>query len=448
MGLKVDERFVLVGGRQHMETLQNHIIPISIKGGLAYIQPVGKPTDKDMDDYPHVFFTNPADWDSALLDYEFPATDGQPVWDQLMDPRPYEEPRFDEFGDFTGRVVATLDILTGDTPYAFYISSRRDSGSPNTVCREPDWESLRPCFGWTSIQHIKDTYKITSRFGTVPHNNLMRKHYKSRNPVLNIPRRSEPVATDTIYSDTPAVCSGVKSAQFFAGRKTLVCDVYPLQRAKKFINALEDKIRKRGARESLISDRTQVLISKKVDDLLRSLLIKVFSSEPHHQHQNFAENMFGTTLEWTNRVMNFSGAHSCLWLLAIQYVVYLRNHLASPALGNQCPLFALAGQTQDISHLTHFLFNQPVFYRIDDDSKSFHSSGTELKGHWVGFGEHIGDLMTWKILTEDDDDIIYRSSVHPTSSGFDINRRLELTRIGERGGRAIFVACFCTIQAP
>ncbi|KAL7570279.1 hypothetical protein ACA910_020700 [Epithemia clementina (nom. ined.)] len=61
IGLKVDERSVLVGGRQCIETLQNHIIPITIKGGLAYIQPVGKPTNKDMDDYPHVFFTNPAD---------------------------------------------------------------------------------------------------------------------------------------------------------------------------------------------------------------------------------------------------------------------------------------------------------------------------------------------------------------------------------------------------
>ncbi|KAL7564560.1 hypothetical protein ACA910_013960 [Epithemia clementina (nom. ined.)] len=100
MGLKVDERPALVDGCQHIETLQNHIIPISIKGGLAYIKPVGKPTDQDMDDYPCVFFTNPADWDPALLDYEFPDTDGQSIWDQLMDPRPYEEPRFDEFGEF------------------------------------------------------------------------------------------------------------------------------------------------------------------------------------------------------------------------------------------------------------------------------------------------------------------------------------------------------------
>ena len=35
---------------------------------------------------------------------------------------------------------------------------------------------------------------------------------KSRNPALNIPRRHEAVATDTVFSDTPAVDSGVKKS--------------------------------------------------------------------------------------------------------------------------------------------------------------------------------------------------------------------------------------------
>ena len=38
------------------------------------------------------------------------------------------------------------------------------------------------------------------------------KTLESRNPALNVPRRHEPVATDTIFSDTPAVDSGVKQA--------------------------------------------------------------------------------------------------------------------------------------------------------------------------------------------------------------------------------------------
>ena len=60
----------------------------------------------------------------------------------------------------------------------------------------------------------------------------MRKHSKSRNPTLNIPRRHEPVATDTVFSDTPAVDNGVKQAQVFVGRYTLLAEAYPMKIGK------------------------------------------------------------------------------------------------------------------------------------------------------------------------------------------------------------------------
>ena len=50
----------------------------------------------------------------------------------------------------------------------------------------------------------------------------MKKHLKSRNPALSIPRRHEAVATDTVFSDTPAVDSGVKQAQVFVGSEGIL----------------------------------------------------------------------------------------------------------------------------------------------------------------------------------------------------------------------------------
>ena len=47
---------------------------------------------------------------------------------------------------------------------------------------------------------------------SLPNTFPMKKHLKSRNPALNILRRHEAVATDTVFSDTPAVDSGVKKA--------------------------------------------------------------------------------------------------------------------------------------------------------------------------------------------------------------------------------------------
>ena len=58
------------------------------------------------------------------------------------------------------------------------------------------------------------------------------KRNKSRNLALNIPRRHEPVATDTVFSDTPAVDHGVKQAQMFVGSDTLVADAYPMKSGK------------------------------------------------------------------------------------------------------------------------------------------------------------------------------------------------------------------------
>ena len=39
----------------------------------------------------------------------------------------------------------------------------------------------------------------------------------------------------TEFSDTPAVDSGVKQAQVFVGRDTLVADAYPMKSGKQFV---------------------------------------------------------------------------------------------------------------------------------------------------------------------------------------------------------------------
>jgi hypothetical protein len=78
----------------------------------------------------------------------------------------------------------------------------------------------------------------------------------------------EPVAADTIYSDTPAIDCGVTSAQLFVGIKTHTADVYPIKSSKQFVNTLLDNITQRGAPTKLISDRAQVKISERVKQVL------------------------------------------------------------------------------------------------------------------------------------------------------------------------------------
>ena len=57
----------------------------------------------------------------------------------------------------------------------------------------------------------------------------LRKTYKSPFPALNVHRRNEAVATDTVYADVPAVDNGSTIAQIYAGRTSLVTDVYAMK---------------------------------------------------------------------------------------------------------------------------------------------------------------------------------------------------------------------------
>ena len=72
----VDEKSIKVGGTQLITTLDGYSLPLLIRDGLAYATSLGRPTDQDMDTYPHVFFTSPDEWDRSVLDHDPPHLDG------------------------------------------------------------------------------------------------------------------------------------------------------------------------------------------------------------------------------------------------------------------------------------------------------------------------------------------------------------------------------------
>ena len=186
----VDEKSVKVGGTQLITTLDGYSVPLLIKAGLAYATSLGKPTDQDNDTYPHVFFTSPDEWDPSVLDHDPPHLDGLDP-SQVPD-QPFGDPMFDAYGDFNEHIIANLNILLDAPPEdcGSYtdISSVFKANLHQSSPQEPDWNALRPFFAWTSPSSIKDTFNVTTRHGTAPHTqDYIKKHFKSRNPVFNIP---------------------------------------------------------------------------------------------------------------------------------------------------------------------------------------------------------------------------------------------------------------------
>ena len=257
-----------------------------------------------------------------------------------------------------------------------------------------DYEKLRPFFGWVNSDIVKQTIDQTTQWGVALDSFPMKRHLKSRNPVLNVPRRHEPVATDTIFSDTPALDSRVKQAQVFVGR-----------------------------------DSAKTEISKKVMDIFRAYHISNCHSEPYHQNQNPAEWQYRTIKSWTNTVMNRSGAPANCWLLCMIYVCYILNHIACGALNGSIPLLVLYGITPDISIMLLYTFYQPVFYATHD--QHFPAESEERAAFWVGFGEQCGDAMTHELLDKITQKIIYRSVVRPITKS-NPNHRLDIDG-GESG---------------
>ena len=402
----VDETSVKVGGTQLITTLDEYSVPLLIKDGLAHATSLGKSTDQDMDTYPHVFITSPDEWDPS----------------QVPD-QPFGDPMFDAHGDFNQPIIANLnnllDVPPGDCGSHTEISSVFTANLHQSSPQEPDWNTQRPFLAWTSPSSIKDTFNVTTRHGTAPNTqDYIKKHFKPRNPVFSISRCSEAGATDTIFSDTPAVDDGSTMAQFFCGHDTLVCDAYGIKSTKQFINTLSDKIRKWGAKDTLISDGGKYDISKGVTDFLHSLFIQDYQSESYHQDQNKTENCFGPAKRYTNTVMNTSGYLACCWLLCLQYIFVVLHHLASPTLQGIYPGQALQGTTPDISFMLHSSFYESVYYRIDSSEPDFNfpSSSNDNKGYWAGFAANQGDSLTWRTLTEDTQRIIICSGIQSALS--------------------------------
>jgi hypothetical protein len=66
-GNVVDDRSMVVNGRQHVVTMGDYIIPIDIVNGLPYT-PMRPYTDEEWDVLPHIIWTSDSDWDPTVLD--------------------------------------------------------------------------------------------------------------------------------------------------------------------------------------------------------------------------------------------------------------------------------------------------------------------------------------------------------------------------------------------
>jgi hypothetical protein len=377
---------------------------------LAYLISNNAPTPAKNTIRIRTYSSPDSNWNPSVLDYN--GNDNTQWYDTITDMPPEIDPMFDEFGNIHQTLLINRTIVnkyfmdTHQELEAFIIPTKAihfESHEWSTVQREPDYPRLRRFFDYLPAAIIvKRTFAKTTQYARMPHSELLQRHHKAQFPALNVFRCNEPVATDHIYLDTPAIDDGSTGAQFYVGIQTQVCDTtYGCKTDSEFLRTLQENVRHRGALAKLISDRAQSEISKKALQYLRALVIDSWQSDPHRQKQNPSERCFQTVKRMTNTLLDRSGSPAFTWLLCLCYVCFLLNHTVCGT-HSDIPMTQLTGSTHDISRYYVFIGGKRYTTKL---------MTTHFPWNLVGISEHVGHAMAFKILTIDTKKIIHRSGI-------------------------------------
>ena len=119
-----DDRSKVVGGAQRIETSDGYVIPLSFESGLVCMHFIWIPTNNDLHQYPHVFFTSPDIWDGPVFDHGITPSLLEEI-NQETDDSLLQDSTFDEFGELQHRVVQQLNV--------FWDSNSTESGEHTLI---------------------------------------------------------------------------------------------------------------------------------------------------------------------------------------------------------------------------------------------------------------------------------------------------------------------------
>ena len=430
---KVDDRAMVHGGTQTITTPDGYVHPLNFVNGLAYL-PLRPFTNNEWKTLPHVIWTSDERWDPSSSDQSLTNIEN---WGDKYNtlPENNNDIHFNEYGEYVIPTRAydphnyheNLQHVLDMNRFEIIINKLQlhlhQGNNANIHLKHQDIQEMKPYLLHMDDEIIKNTIKATTQYGRTNSNALQLKQtYRTPFPACNVTRRNEPVATDTVYSNSPAIDDGSTLAQIFVGRETLVIDIYPIKTEKQFIQTLQENIRRRGAMDILISDRGKVEVSKQCHNILRAYCIKDWQSEPHYQHQNFAERKYSQIKPLVNRLLNSTGAPPEIWLLALEHVARVLNHTANKTLRWRTPLQALTGIRPDISSIMIYQFWEKVYYK--DINADFPSDSSEKLGRFVGVADNVGHALTYKVLSTEEK-IIFRSRLRSATHTDLKNKILE-----------------------
>ena len=172
----VDEKSIKAGGKQHIITNDDCVIPLSIKNALPRLA-IKPCTDEQWDSLPHTILTSDSDWDPSLLDSpggvdedkwhdaqpSLPEGPSSPLFDEYRELRrgalTHELFYFDaETCDTENELDDIVDACVLDSHYYLVNMVKNAVAFKNP----PDCAKMQPFFSWAPTKVIKKTFESTT----------------------------------------------------------------------------------------------------------------------------------------------------------------------------------------------------------------------------------------------------------------------------------------------
>jgi hypothetical protein len=412
-------------------------IPLVLNGGLPYFKMV-PPTQEQLADetIPRVTLTSDMPWDPSKYDEEL-----EPIQNEADDEgTPYEAPinpdydtplpgdanadrdahfadlqrvrgecaemnvQDDEFEDLDGIDVPMLDAVFNAVPNIIEVMA---SACCTTYHAKKTWlehkygksiEQLRPHFAFASADRITATVEASTQlYRASQWSKKIKRHFKSRFPGVNVDRINETVCSDTAYMEPKGADGitghgGAMGFQLFVGHDTRHLAVYMVQTDAAYPRCLGEYIRSHGAPKKMFCNNAKAETSEATKEIYRNYGISDANSEPYYQNQNAAEREIQDVKKDVEQLMNITSTPDNMWPLCVEFVCLVKNHTARKSLNDRTPIEKRTGHTPDISKFLAFRWWEPVYF--------LNKYGIECLGRWAGVAEHVGDELTYIVVSE------------------------------------------------
>ena len=373
----------------HLETEDGGItIPMKAEGTTIYI-PTRTPTDRELQECPHIMMSSKSEWNPRDLQFPEPANR---VEQGLFQPRissAYTNTMAMNPDSIVERLIAEIRVdMPDDVPTRrTFISKERHLGVSA--------EEISDRWG-IGLMQAANTVKVTTQRGT-------------RSALLPLSRRyradrvfEKPLLRGEFYTDTlDGRCKsldGNRYAQVFAN-KNLFAVTYPMQTKSLAGEGLRQFIHDYGRPEKLTFDGSGEQCGRKTEFMknVRKYSISHHVIEPERHNHNAAEGVIREIRKKWYRIMVRKKVPKRLWDYGMRWVSEIQNRTSNSARGldGKCPLERVTGESVDISEYLDFGFYDWAWYKENA------GLGETKIGRWLGVSHRIGSLMSFWILTKE-----------------------------------------------